>query len=211
MTIFASSAFYSVATRFPLSRQIFLWLFNTLAYKVYRSIHSMSRHSHIWLLEHLCCDIDNYVATLFLCSFFKLCRDPVFMSRQYFCWFLLQQCFLYCQHSCRDMESLSRQGLVAIEPIFLLQLHFDVATTSNCVVDVFYRKQDFMSRQDFLPSAHLCVATQFCYVATRLLFLVLESFSRYGKVCRDLVHLCLAYSYVATLISLSRHQNLSSA
>ena len=87
---------YSVATEFPLSRQVFLWLFNTLSCKVCRFVHSMSRHSHVWLLEHLCCDIDNCVATLFLHSFFKLCRDTIFMSRQYFCWFLLQQCFLYC-------------------------------------------------------------------------------------------------------------------
>ena len=80
---------YSVVTRFPLSRQIFLWLFNTLSCKVCRFVHSMSRHSHVWLLEHLCCNIENCVVTLFLCSFFKLCCNPVFMSRQYFCWFLL--------------------------------------------------------------------------------------------------------------------------
>ena len=109
---FVSSAFYSVATKFLLSQQIFLWLFNTLSCKVCCFVHSMYRHSHVWLLEHLCCDIDNCVATLFLCSFFNLCRDRVFMSRQYFCWFLLQQYFLYCQHSCRDQESLSRQSLV---------------------------------------------------------------------------------------------------
>ena len=60
------------------------------------------------VLSILCCDTlmcgcwSIYVATLFLHSFFKLCRDLVFMSRQYFCWFLLQQCFLYYQHSCRD-------------------------------------------------------------------------------------------------------------
>ena len=39
------------------------------------------------------------------------------------------------------------------------------------------------------------------YVATRLLFLVLESLSRHRKVCRDLVYLCSAYLYVATLRS----------
>ena len=75
---FVSSAFYSIATKFPLSRHIFLWLFNTLSCKVCRSVHSMSRHSHVWLLEHLCCDTDNCVATLFLFNFFNLCRDPVF-------------------------------------------------------------------------------------------------------------------------------------
>ena len=71
---------YSVATKFPLSRQIFLWPFNTLFCKVCRSVHSMSRYSHVWLLEHLCCNIDNCVVTLFMCSFFKLCHDLVFMS-----------------------------------------------------------------------------------------------------------------------------------
>ena len=34
---------YSITTKFPLSRQIFLWLFNTLSCKVYHSIHSMSQ------------------------------------------------------------------------------------------------------------------------------------------------------------------------
>ena len=56
-----------------------------------------------------------------------------------------------------------------------------------------------MSRQDFLLSAHFYVATQFCYVATRPLFLVLESLSRHGKVYRDLVYQCSAYLCVATL------------
>ena len=76
-----------------------------------------------------------YVATLtivlrhYLCAASSICvPTQSFMSRQYFCWFLLQQCFLYCLHSRRDQESLSRQSLVVIEPIFLLQLHFYVAT-----------------------------------------------------------------------------------
>ena len=89
----------------------------------------------------LCCDNlmcvywNSYVATLtimlrhcFCSASLILCRNPVFMSRQYFCWFLLQQCFLYCQHSYRDQKGLSRQSLVSTEPDFLLQLHFDVAT-----------------------------------------------------------------------------------
>ena len=61
----------SVAIEFSLSRQIFLWLFNQFSFKVCRFIHSMSRQSHVCLLERLCCDIDNCVVTLFLCSFFK--------------------------------------------------------------------------------------------------------------------------------------------
>ena len=63
-----------------------------------------------------------------------------------------------------------------------------------------------MSRQDFMPSAPLCVATRFCYVVTRLLFLVLESLSRHRKFFRDRVYLCSIYLCVATLISLLRHQ-----
>ena len=39
----------------------------------------------------------------------------------------------------------------------------------------------FISRQDFLPLAHLYVATQFCYVVIKLLFLVSESLSRPEK------------------------------
>ena len=38
----------------------------------------MWRHSHVWFLEHLCCDTDNSVTTLFLHSFFKLSSDLVF-------------------------------------------------------------------------------------------------------------------------------------
>ena len=61
------------------------------------------------VLSILCHDIlmcvywNNYVATLtivlphcFYAASSKLCRDLVSMSRQQFCWFLLQQCFLYC-------------------------------------------------------------------------------------------------------------------
>ena len=77
-------------------------------------------------------------------------------------------------------------------------------------IDVLYHDLVFMSRQDFFPSAHLCVASHFCYVATRLLFLMFESLSRDRKVYCDLVYLCSSYFCVVTLISLSRHQNFSS-
>ena len=67
-----------------------------------------------------------YVATI-LCVFTRtvklrhcfcatssnLCCDLVFMSRQHFCWFLLQQRFLYCQHFYCNQESLSRQSFVS--------------------------------------------------------------------------------------------------
>ena len=69
---------YSIVTKFPLSRQIFLWLFNTLSCKVCRFVYYMSQHSHACLLEQLCCDFDNCVTTLFLCSFLKIASLPSF-------------------------------------------------------------------------------------------------------------------------------------
>ena len=84
--------------------------------------------------DNLMCDYwNNYVATstimsrpCFCATSSNWCRDPVFMSRQHFCWFLLQQFFLYCQHSCRDQESLPQQSLVALNLIsictFILML-----------------------------------------------------------------------------------------
>ena len=85
---------YYVATNFPLSRHIFLWLFHTFSCKVCRSFHSMSRHSHVCLLEQLCCDIDNCVATLFMCSFFKLVSRPSFYVTTTFMLFLVATMFL---------------------------------------------------------------------------------------------------------------------
>ena len=85
---------YSVMTKFPLSRQIFLCLFNTLSCKVYRSIHSMWRRSHVCLLEQLCGDIDNCVATLFLCSFFNFVSRPRFYAMTVFLLVLVATMFL---------------------------------------------------------------------------------------------------------------------
>ena len=85
---------YYVATKFPLSRQIFLWLSNTLSYEVCRSIHSVSRQSYVCLLEQLCCDIDNCVATLFLCSFFKFVSRPSFYVAIVFLLVLVATMFL---------------------------------------------------------------------------------------------------------------------
>ena len=92
---FISSAISSVATKFPLSPQIFLWLLNTLSCKVCRSVHSMPRHSHVWLLEHLCCDTDNCVATLFMHRLFKLCRNPIFYVGTAFMLVLCCSCVSY--------------------------------------------------------------------------------------------------------------------
>ena len=95
---------YSVTTKFPLSQQIFLWLFNTLSCKVCRSVYSMSRYSHVCLLEQLCCDIDNCVATLFLCSFSKIGSRPSFYVATPFLLVLVATMFLVLS------ASLSRPG-----------------------------------------------------------------------------------------------------
>ena len=87
-----------------------------------------------------------------------------------------------------------------------------------------------MLRHDFLVLSIFAVVTQFschkktllcltysfcrdpiCYVVTALLCIVLKSLSRHIKVCCDLVSLCSAYFYVATLRSMSRHRLISSA
>ena len=71
-----SILFFSI---FILLRHIFLWLLNNMSCKVCCFNHSMSRQSYVWFFEELCCDIDNFVVTEFLCSFFKL------VSLQLFC------------------------------------------------------------------------------------------------------------------------------
>ena len=64
--------------------------------------------------------------------------------------------------------------------------------------------QFIMSLQDFsIFNLSLC-HDPICYVATRLLFLVLESLSRHRQVCRDLVYLCSADLNVTTSRSLSQ-------
>ena len=162
--VFVSSAFYSIATKFPLSRHIFFWLFNTLSCKVCRSIHSMSLHSYVWLLEHLCCDTNNCVATLFLHSFFKLCSDPIFMSRHHFCWYFVATMFLVLS------TFLSRPGKsVAIESCLHLTRFLVVASFLCCNI-IYWFCRFFLWR----PSFH---------VATRLF-----AFSQ--SLCRDLVLLC---------------------
>ena len=85
---------------FTLSRQSFLCRENsffgslTLSYKVCRSVHSMSRHSHVCLLEKLCCDIDNCVMTLFLCIFFIIVSRHSFYVATTFLLFLVVTMFL---------------------------------------------------------------------------------------------------------------------
>ena len=48
---------------------------------------------YVCLLEQLCCDIDNCVATLFLCSFFKIVSRPSFYVATKFLLFLVTTMF----------------------------------------------------------------------------------------------------------------------
>ena len=88
-----------------LSRQYFVHSSNSyVASSIIMSQHSFNAASASW-----CHDPIFHVMTA---SLFRLCCNTV----------------LYYLHFCRDLESLSRQRLVATELDFLLQLCSDVAT-----------------------------------------------------------------------------------
>ena len=100
----------------------------------------------------MCVYLNNYVTTLTivlrhcLCAASsKLCRDPVSMSRQYFCLFLLHQRFLYYQHFCRD-RVLSPLNLISCCSFIFMLRH-----SLLVFVDFFYCDLVFKSRKDFLP------------------------------------------------------------
>ena len=91
---FISSAFHSIATKFPLSRHIFLWLFNTFPARfVVLSI--LCRNT-------LVCGCWNiYVATLKImfrhcfCTASSNCvTTQLFMSQHHFCWFFVATMFI---------------------------------------------------------------------------------------------------------------------
>ena len=102
-----SNCFFSI---FILSRQSFLLCLDRSFFGSLTICPARSVVLSILCRDNLMCVYWNsYVATLtivlrhcFCAASSNLCHDPVFMSRQYFCWFLLQQCFLYCQHFCHD-------------------------------------------------------------------------------------------------------------
>ena len=88
-----------------LSRQYFVHSSNNyVATSIIMSQHNFSAASASW-----CHDPSFHVVTT---SLFRLCCNTV----------------LYYLYFCHDLESLSRQRLIAIELDFLLQLCFDVAT-----------------------------------------------------------------------------------
>ena len=141
----------------------------------------------------MCGSLNSYVATLknflrqsFYAASSNLCRDPVFMSQQHFCF-----CSCCNTFSCIVKISVVTQK-VCHERVFL-----PLNLISCCSFILMFRHG-------------LLVLLMFA-VATKLLFLVLESLSRHRKVGRDLVYLCLTNLCVATLGSLSRNQNISSA
>ena len=90
----------------------------------------MSQHSFTAASASWCGDLSFHVATA---SPFRLCCNTV----------------LYYHHFCRDLESLSRQRLVATKLDFLLQLCFEVATLLLGFVNNYCRDPNFMSLQDY--------------------------------------------------------------
>ena len=95
-----------------------------VATSIIMSQHSFSATSASW-----CRDPSFHVA---ITSLFRLCYDIV----------------LYYLHFCHNLQSLSRQRLVATELDFLLQLCSDVVTWLLGVVNICYRDPVFLSRQD---------------------------------------------------------------
>ena len=143
-----------------MSRKIFLWLFNNLSCKVSHSIHSMSRQSYVCLLEQLCCDIDNCVATLFMCSFFKFMSRPSFYVATVF---LLGRCcnnvscvvniLVATRNVCRD-RVLSPLNPISCCSFILMLRHRLLVLQIFSVVTKFLRRE-----RTFLYSAYICFAT----------------------------------------------------
>ena len=179
-----SILFFSI---FILSRQIFLWLFNNLSCKVCCSIRFMLRQFYVWLLEYmlrhrqLCCNIDNCVATMFLCSFFKFVSRPSFYVATAS---LFGSCcnnvscivsiYVTTRKVCRD-RVLSPLNLISCCSFILNLRH------SFLVLSMFSIVTQFLCHdRTFLYSASICVVTQ-SLCRDRTFFFVLESFSRHRK------------------------------
>ena len=120
--------------------------------------HSFSAASSSW-----CCDSSFHVATA---SLFRLCCNTI----------------LYYLHFCRDLESLSRHRLVAIELDLLFQLCFLCCGLDFCVGDVLH------------------VTTPICYVETTLFYMQHPFLSWPSFFVRDITFMPLACLRVAILI-----------
>ena len=110
------------APKYFLKKKLFKILLNNKRSQIIRNLlfHILKDQIFQILKLFMCVYWNSYVTTLtivlrhcFCAASSNLCRDLVFMSRQHLCWFLLQQCFLYCQHFFHYQESLSRQSLIA--------------------------------------------------------------------------------------------------
>ena len=149
---------------------------------------------------------------MFLCSFFKLVSRP---SLYVATTFLFGSCgntvsciikiFVATRKVCHD-RVLSPLNLVSCCNFILILRHSLLVLSMLAVATQFLCRDRTFS----VFSLSLC-RDLVCYVATRPLFLVLESLSRHRKVYHDLVYQCSAYLCVATLRSLSRHRNISSS
>ena len=127
-----------------------------------------------------------------------LCRDSISVR------FLLQQCFLYCQHFCRD-QVLSLLNLISYCSFILILRH------SLLVFLMLSVATQFLCRDGtFLYSANLVVATQFVMSRQDLFSLCWNLCHDIEKVYWDLVYQCSSYLCVTTLRSMSRHRNISS-
>ena len=90
---------------------------------------------------------------------------------------------------------------------FVLMLRHDFL-----VLSIFAVANQFSCRdKTLLCSAYSFYRNPVCYVATKLLCIVLKYLSRHIKVCHNLVSLYSAYFCVETLRSMSQHRLISSA
>ena len=133
----------------------------------------------------------------------------VFMSQQHLCsgYVATLSCIIYIsvatQKVCHD-KGLLPLSLTSCSS-FVLMLRYDFLVLSIFVVATHFSCRD----KTLLCSTYSFYCDSVCYVATELLYIVLEPFSRHIKVSHDLVSLYSPHFCVATLIFVSRHRFIS--
>ena len=132
----------------------------------------------MWFLEQLCCDIDNCVMTVFLCSFFKLVPRPSFYVSTTFL-------FGSCYNDVSCIVSIS----VATRKVYRHRVLLPLNLISCCNFIL-------ILRHSLLVLSMFAIATQFVMSRQDLSSLC-------WNLCRDLVYQYLAYLYVVALRSLS--------
>ena len=135
----------------------------------------------------------------------------VFLSRHHLCsgYVSTLSCIIYIyvttQKVCRN------RGLFPLILTsccsFVLMLPHDFLVLSIFSIATHFSCRD----KTLLCSAYSFCCKSVCYVSTELLCIVLEPLLQHIKSNRDLVSLCSAHFYVATLISVSRHRFISPA